>query len=193
MTEPEESKSRVRWFQFDLRLMFVLIAAVGVVLAFELARRAKPAGRELRDTLRVGDNVILNKVGEGFEITIQRGTYNCTITEIGRDFIAAASIDGEDVLVPLAKLQRIVRLQPPSPAPAIGMGPPGGMMPGGGGGMPGMGGAMMPGAGSGVMPGDGGAPSVPSGIGVPDGGGGPSSVPGPQEGGSAPLPLGSSR
>ncbi len=35
--EPSQSSPRMRWFQFDLRLLFVIITAVGVILALEMA------------------------------------------------------------------------------------------------------------------------------------------------------------
>jgi hypothetical protein len=106
--EPESSP-RMRWFQFDLRLLFVLVTAVGVILALEMARRSD-AGRAkgLTSTIKVGDQVILSQHDQGFEITLQKGAHSHTVTEIGADYVRLKSIDGPVSLIPVGKIHRIV-------------------------------------------------------------------------------------
>jgi preprotein translocase subunit YajC len=112
MTESDEPKRRPRWFQFDLRLLFVLIAAVGVILAIEAARRSGKPSRKLLDTLEVGDSVGIRESNERL-ITIyvgSGGTYRGTITEIGADFIAI-KIDGTNFesFFPLGRITSVRR------------------------------------------------------------------------------------
>ncbi len=59
MTQSDDIERRPRWFQFDLRLLFVIIAAIGVILALEVARAPRKLQRSLLDTLQVGDPVTL--------------------------------------------------------------------------------------------------------------------------------------
>ena len=90
MSESDQPNRRPRWFQFDLRLLFVLIAVIGAVLAITVATRARKAERKLLETLAVGDSVHVLRA-EGGSVTIHYGSALVrgsvgTITEIGEDF-----------------------------------------------------------------------------------------------------------
>jgi preprotein translocase subunit YajC len=120
MTDTNEPKPRPRWFQFDLRLLFVLIAAVGVILAFEMARRSRKAERKLLDTLAVGDSVHVIR-GDAGKVTIYYGSSQVrgqqgTITEIGQDFVTIR-VDAEnaEALIPLSHISRVLRDLPATP------------------------------------------------------------------------------
>jgi hypothetical protein len=138
----------MRWFQFDLRLLFVIITAVGVILALEMARRSDAEkAKGLTSTIRAGEQVVLSEYPQGFEIKRQRGVHSHTVTEVGKDYIRLRSLDGPESVIPLEKIYRIV--DDPRPYGAT-SGPGAGMggMPGGGmGGMPG--GMAAPGGGGG--------------------------------------------
>ena len=134
----------MRWFQFDLRLLFVVLTAVGVILALEIARRSEGTrAKGLTSTIKVGDQVVLSEHQHGFEITRQKGVVSHTVTEVGRDYLRLKSIDGPVSLIPLEKIYRIVDDPRPYGAtasgggmggmPPGGMGAPGGVGPGAGG------------------------------------------------------------
>jgi hypothetical protein len=155
MSEAEESESspRMRWFQFDLRLLLVVVAAVGVVLAIYMARQSDAArAKGLTSTIKVGEQVILSRHEHGFEITRQKGAHSHTVTEVGADYVRLKSIDGPVSLIPLEKIYQIIDDPRPYGAPSTGMGAPGSAG--------GMGGA-------GFGPG----PPVPFGPGMPGAGG----------------------
>ncbi len=146
--EPSQSSPRMRWFQFDLRLLFVIVTAVGVILALEIARRSDAEkAKALISTIRVGEKVVLSEYQQGFEIKRQQGVHSHTVTEVGRDYIRLRSIDGPESVIPLDKIYRIV--DEPRPYGAT-SGPGAGM-----GGMPG--GAAAPGGGAGGLGAGGGA------------------------------------
>jgi hypothetical protein len=188
MSEAKESSPRMRWFQFDLRLLFVVITAVGVILALEMARRSGAArGKGLVSAVKVGDQVILAQHDQGFEITLQKGAYSHTVTEIGADYVRLKHLDGVVSLIPLGKIYRIV--EDPRPygtgsfaaggmggMPAAGpggMGAPGGF--GGGASSVGSSGSGPPGAYGPTIPGASVGPGASGGVGT-SGGGAPSAV-----------------
>ena len=105
----DESSPRMRWFQFDLRLLFVIVTAVGVILALEIARRSDAEkAKALISTIRAGEQVVLSLDQHGFEITRQKGVHTHTVTEVGKDYIRLQGIDGPVSIIPLEKIYRIV-------------------------------------------------------------------------------------
>ncbi len=125
MTEPDQSRPRPRWFQFDLRLLFVIIAALGVILALEVARAPRKTQRSLLETLQVGDSIFTDSDANG-GVTIHysrpwQGAPQGTITEIGDDFIAIRRENGNEFFIPLSRLHGVLRsaTSPPSPVDAV--------------------------------------------------------------------------
>jgi len=123
MSPSDEIKSRRRWFQFDLRLLFALIAIVCLVLAFEVARRSRKTEGKLRDAFSVSNAVYVLR-GEGGNVTIYYGSSLVrgepgTITEIGEDFIVIR-LEGENVeaLIPVSRISRVLRDLPSAPPAA---------------------------------------------------------------------------
>jgi preprotein translocase subunit YajC len=128
MSESDEPKRRPRWFQFDLRLLFVLIAVIGAVLAITVATRARKAERKLLETLAVGDSVHVLRA-EGGSVTIHYGSVLVrgsvgTITEIGEDFVTIR-IEEEDTehVIPLSRISRVLR-EIPATSPVAKTRPP---------------------------------------------------------------------
>lgn len=166
MSEGKEATGRTRWFQFGLRELFLLLTAVGVILALEFGRdvRRKTSGRKLRDAVQVGDRVKVYGTGidsVGRQLEMARGK----ITEFGEDFIVVDN----DNLIPIANICRIERIPSPPPAQAG--------APGMGGGMPGGGGAPGGGPGGGFPGGAGLGGGAPGGGANPGGGRPGSAIP----------------
>src|SRR5262245_65702806 len=112
MSSAEESSKpspRLRWFQFDLRLLLVVVTAAAVILAMEMARRSDASrAKGLASTIKVGERVILSQHEHGFEITRQSGVHSHTVTEVGSDYVRLQSIDGPVSLIPFERIYRIV-------------------------------------------------------------------------------------
>src|SRR5438876_5335178 len=113
MTESDEPRPRPRWFQFDLRMLFVVIAAVAVILAIEAARDRK-SNRRLLETFKAGDSVIIFEHDYGFAIHVgssdaSRGR-NGTVSEVGEDFLLVRWQDSNyEAFIPLDRIHRIDR------------------------------------------------------------------------------------
>ncbi len=120
--EPADSdrlKRRPRWFQFDLRLLFVIIAAVAVVLSLEVARRRKAVSSGYRGTLQkleVGEPAELSKEAQGWSLEVG-GSRNGTITEVGDDFLVVRSSNyGWEYVIPFEEIRFIRRHLPGQPS-----------------------------------------------------------------------------
>ncbi len=111
--EPADSdhpKPRPRWFQFDLRLLFVIIAAIGVILALEVARGPRKTQRSFLDTLQVGDFVDVQRTDRGWIILYDSSRPSpATISEIGQDFIGVRYATGVELFIPLNQIDRVQR------------------------------------------------------------------------------------
>jgi hypothetical protein len=116
MAEGSEVRPRNRWFQFDLRLLFVVVAAVGVILAWEASRResSKPQARRFVDILQVGDPVTWISSESGGGVLIIDSSAAGAVTEIGEDFVAIKDSAGER-FIPLTKIASVTRRSPRSP------------------------------------------------------------------------------
>jgi hypothetical protein len=115
MTESDESKPRPRWFQFDLRLLFVLIAAIGVILALEVPKGSGKSKRKLAEILQVGESVGTLEHTEGVTISVNGPSHYSpgTVTEIGEDFIAfRRDSDNSEVFVPWSRIYSVRRYVP---------------------------------------------------------------------------------
>jgi hypothetical protein len=162
----------MRWFQFDLRLLFVIVTAAGVILALEMARRSDTSrAKVLTSTIKVGDQVVLSEHQHGFEITRQKGVHSHTVTDVGTDYLRLTSIDGPVSLIPLDKIYRIIDDPRPYGTGSAASGPMGAGMPMGPGGM-GPPGSLGPGAAGGMGPSMPGGAGFPGGVGVPGSSGG---------------------
>src|SRR5437660_1376801 len=109
MNESEKLSSRPRWYQFDLRLLLVVIAAVCVILAMEVARRPSSKVRGLRDVPQVGEAAQVTFGDHGAAVFLG-GTSTGTVTEIGEDFLALkVDRDSAEVFIPWSKIEMIRR------------------------------------------------------------------------------------
>src|SRR5438552_4093625 len=109
MSESDKPSSRPRWYQFDLRLLLVVIAAVCVILALEVTRRPSSKVRGLRDIPQVGEAVLVTFEGHGPRVFLG-GASNGTITEIGDDFLGVKMGDGGgEVFIPWNQIELIRR------------------------------------------------------------------------------------
>ena len=111
MNEHAETKPRNRWFQFDLRVLLVVIAAIAVVLALEFRPRYRAnqtSNRELLDVVRVGEPATVDTT-DGQVTIVVSDEHSSVISEIGADFIAIKFQDGRERFIPFSRITRVTR------------------------------------------------------------------------------------
>src|SRR5205809_4399879 len=109
MSATGKPSTGARWYQFDLRLFLVVIAAVCVVLGLEAARRPASKVRGLRDIVQVGESAEV-RFGDRGVMVFVGGKSNGTVTEVGEDFLALkVDQDSAEAFVPFNKIELIRR------------------------------------------------------------------------------------